>query len=58
MQTKKWFSMKEICEYLGLSRDTVIKCIKENGLPAHQIGRLWKFDVQEVDNWIKNKDRS
>ena len=52
MQTEKWFSMKEICAYLGISRDTVKKWIKK-GMPAHRVGRLWKFNVEEIDQWLK-----
>ncbi len=22
-------------------------------MPAHQIGRLWKFKVSEVDEWVR-----
>lgn len=25
-------------------------------MPAHQKGRLWRFDVNEVDEWMKNND--
>ena len=28
--------------------------IKKEGMPAHQKGRLWRFDVNEVDEWMKN----
>ncbi|MEH5099315.1 excisionase family DNA-binding protein [Atlantibacter hermannii] len=30
-------------------RDTVYKWIAEKGMPAHKIGRLWKFKKDEVD---------
>lgn len=23
------------------------------GLPAHKIGRLWKFQLSEVDEWVR-----
>lgn len=54
MQTKKWVSMKEICKHLGVSRDTVIKWVNEKGMPGTQIDRLWKFDPNEVDEWMKS----
>jgi len=47
------FSVDEICEYLGISRDTAYKWIDRRGLPAYRLGRLWKFRKQEVDKWIK-----
>ncbi len=48
--------MKEVCTYLHISRDTVMNWIKKEGMPAHQKGRLWRFDVNEVDEWMKNND--
>ncbi len=56
MQENKWLSMKEVCEYLRISRDTVMNWIKKEGMPAHQKGRLWRFDINEVDEWMKNNE--
>ncbi len=50
----RWYSLKEICEYLGVSRDTVFKWIDSKNMPAHKMGRQWKFKLDEVDNWIKS----
>lgn len=48
----RWVSMTEICKHLGISRDTAIKWINKKGLPSHKIGRLWKFRIVEVDEWV------
>ena len=45
----RWLSVDEIGDYLGIKRDTVYKWISEKGMPAHKIGRLWKFKKDEVD---------
>ena len=50
----RWCSLKEICEYLGVSRDTVFKWIETKNMPAHKMGRQWTFKVDEVDEWIKS----
>lgn len=52
--TNRWYSLKEICEYLGVSRDTVFKWIDNKNMPAHKMGRQLKFKLDEVDNWIKS----
>ncbi|HAU4231566.1 TPA: helix-turn-helix domain-containing protein [Legionella pneumophila] len=49
----RWLSVDEIGEYLGVKRDTVYKWINDKGMPAHKIGRLWKFKKEDIDNWVK-----
>lgn len=51
---ERWCSMKEITEYLGVSRDTVLNWIERRNMPAVKIGRLWKFKISEVDVWMKS----
>ena len=46
--------MKEVTVYLGVRRETVYKWIKTRELPAHRIGKLWKFQKAEVDTWVKS----
>ena len=50
----RWISMIEICNHLGISRDTMTKWIKTKNMPAHKIGRLWKFKIDEVDAWVRS----
>jgi excisionase family DNA binding protein len=45
-------SVDEIGAYLGVKRDTVYKWINEIKMPAHKIGRLWKFKKGEIDEWV------
>jgi excisionase family DNA binding protein len=49
----RWLSVDEIGDYLGVKRDTVYKWIVEKDMPAHKIGRLWKFKKDEVDTWVR-----
>jgi excisionase family DNA binding protein len=50
----RWLSVDEISEYLGVSKDTVYAWISAKGMPAHRVGRLWKFKRDEVDCWVKS----
>lgn len=49
----RWLSVDEIASYLGIKRDTVYKWIGEKSMPAHKIGRLWKFKKDEIDQWVR-----
>ena len=54
MQDDRWLSVDEIAAYLGIKRDTVYKWIERKQMPAHKVGRLWKFRKDEVDHWVRN----
>ncbi len=49
----RWLSVDEIGDYIGIKRDTVYKWISDKGMPAHKIGRLWKFKKNDVDTWVR-----
>jgi excisionase family DNA binding protein len=51
--TEPWVSVEQIAEHLGVRRDSIYRWINAKGLPAHRIGRLWKFKVSEVDDWVR-----
>lgn len=50
----RWLSVDEIGQYLGISSDTVYRWIDKQSMPAHRMGRLWKFKRDDVDKWVKN----
>ena len=50
---ERWYSMNEIAEYLGITRDTVLAWIK-NVMPGVKVGRTWKFKISEVDAWMRS----
>lgn len=51
--SNRWVSVEEIAEYLGVSKDTVYGWIAKKNMPAHKVGRLWKFKADEVDDWVR-----
>jgi excisionase family DNA binding protein len=48
-----WLSVGEIAAHLGVNPDTIYKWIDRKKMPAHKLGRLWKFLASEVDQWVK-----
>lgn len=49
-----WLSATEIAQHLGVTQDTVYSWIAEKDMPSHRVGRLWKFQVTEVDEWVRS----
>lgn len=49
----RWMSVDEIANYLGVSKDTIYGWIAKREMPAHKVGRLWKFKSDEVDDWVR-----
>lgn len=53
MTAEPWVSADEITAHLGVAKDSVYRWIEKKGLPAHRMGRLWRFKVSEVDEWVR-----
>ena len=51
----KWINIDEAAAYLGVKPVTVRDWIrKDKGMPAHKIGKQWKFKISELDTWVKS----
>jgi len=50
----RWLSVADISKYLGGKKDTVYKWLSKKTIPAHKVGRLWKFKKDEVDEWVRS----
>lgn len=53
-QIEKWVTLKDVQSYLGVGRDTILQWIAKRNMPAYKVGRLWKFKLSEVDDWIRS----
>lgn len=52
MTIEPWLSVEGIAEHLGVSKETIYRWLDRKKIPAHRIGKLWKFKPSEVDTWI------
>ncbi len=50
---ERWLSVDEIAAHLGVNPDTIYKWISRKRMPAHKVGKLWKFLASEIDEWVK-----
>lgn len=53
MTTEPWASVDDVAKHLGVAKDSVYRWIESRSLPAHKIGRLWKFKLSAVDDWVR-----
>lgn len=51
--SEPWLSADDIAEHLGVTKDSIYAWIADKGMPAHKVGRLWKFQASEVDAWVR-----
>lgn len=54
LKPEPWVNTKKIAEHMGVTVETVRKWIKLEKIPCHRIGKLWKFQISEVDEWVKS----
>ena len=47
-----WISVDQVAAHLGVSVDSVYRWISGRALPAHRVGRVWRFKISEVDQWV------
>ena len=50
---RRLIGVQEVAHMLDMSKDTIYKWVTQRKIPFVKCGRLTKFDLQEIDNWIK-----
>lgn len=53
MNTEPWVTAIDVARHLGVVKETVYRWRERKGLPAYKIGRLWKFQLSKVDEWVR-----
>ena len=51
-----YISLEEAAAYLGIKAPTLRSWIRnpKTEVPAHKVGRLWKFKRSEIDEWVNS----
>ena len=52
---KRFLGLEELSQYLGLAKGTLYIWVCHKKIPYLKIGRLVKFDLQEIEGWLKDK---
>ena len=56
LKNEKYISLEEAADYLGIRPVTLRSWVRDpkNEVPAHKIGRFWKFKCSEIDKWVNS----
>lgn len=54
MAEERWVTVEKVAAHLGVARDTVYRWLERKSLPAHRLGRVWRFKLSEVDEWVRS----
>jgi len=50
---ERWVGVEDVATHLAVAKDSVYRWIEERGLPAHRVGRLFRFKLSEIDEWVR-----
>ena len=48
----KILTVSELAEHLNVHRITIYRLLKSGSLPGFKIGRVWRFDLDEIGLWM------
>ena len=53
--TDKWLTIEQIADYLQVSREKIYKLCQRGKMPVSKFGGQWRFDIKEVDAWMRKQ---
>jgi excisionase family DNA binding protein len=54
---QRYLSVAETAAYLGLSPKTIYCWAEKSAMPAYKVGRVWRFDRTELDDFVRGQKR-
>ncbi len=51
----KIMTIKEVAVLLKIKEKTAYRLVAEGKIPGFKVGGSWRFDRQDLENWIKMK---
>ncbi len=53
--SRPMMTLQETADYLRVTRSTIHRLLKRNQIPGFRIGRHWRFNVEEINNWCSSR---
>ena len=55
MSATRWVRLSKIAQHCGLSPHSIYKMVQADIIPHGRAGRILVFDVEAVDEWIRQR---
>lgn len=49
---KRWYSVRDACEYLGISQPTIFRWMKDGSLSYYKVGNSTRFSQEDLDAMV------
>ncbi len=54
----RWITLREAAAHLSVSLSYLYQKGEALGLPRYKVGRQYRYDINELDAWVKAQDRA
>ena len=48
-----WVAIADVAAHLSVGKDSIYRWVDSKDFPAHRVGRLLRFRLSEVDEWVR-----
>ncbi len=48
-----WVGIVDVAAHLSVAKDSIYRWVDSKDFPAHRVGRLLRFKLSEVDEWVR-----
>ena len=48
-----WVGIADVAAHLSVAKDSIYRWVETKDFPSHRVGRLLRFRLSEVDEWVK-----
>lgn len=52
---RRFVGIEDLAQYLDISTNTIRSWIWQREIPYFKMGRLVRFDLKEIEGWLKDK---
>lgn len=49
----EWISLDDAAKHVGISKSNLYSMAQANRIPAHKVGKVWRFSIEELDSWVR-----